>query len=119
MHGLSYTFEEYNGLGPPDADFTRVYANLVRGGKSDRKLVLDGEYLLVSKVLWLRPNIVLLCVPEGITSSFSNEVTLSTDGSDETVYTVLRSQADLAAAGDGHARTAPCSDGSKTVVSPP
>ena len=48
---LFYTVETYNGQGAVVSDFTRVYAHLERDGKTDKKLVLDGEYLIIGKVI--------------------------------------------------------------------
>jgi hypothetical protein len=87
---LFYTVEMYNGHGAASSDFTRVYAHLERDGKTDKKLVLDGEYLLVGKVTWVSANEVNLCISEGLTNSFRNEVTLSAGSLSKTIRTHLR-----------------------------
>src|ERR1700730_3928155 len=53
---LFYTVEMYNGHGAASSDFTRVYAHLEHDGKTDKKLVLDGEYLIIGKVIWVSVN---------------------------------------------------------------
>jgi hypothetical protein len=87
---LFYTVETYNGHGAASSDFTRVYAHVERDGKADKKLVLDGEYLLVGKVTWVSANEVNLCISEGLTNSFRNEVTLSAGSLSKTVRTHLQ-----------------------------
>lgn len=90
VEGLTYTVETYDGEGPVSADFTRVYAHLIREGEADRQLVVDGEYLTIAGVVWAEPSTVILCIPEGITNSFRNEVTLRANGASMAVHTVLR-----------------------------
>jgi hypothetical protein len=87
--GLFYTVETYYGHGPVDSDFTRVYAHLESNGKSTKMLVLDGEYLNVSKITWINRHEVTVCVPEGITNTFRNQVTLSLGHNSETIHTHL------------------------------
>jgi len=74
-NGVFYTVETF-GNGPLVSDFTRVYAHLERRGKSDKKLVIDGDYLEFSKITWNDPHDVTLCMKGGITNTFRNEVTL-------------------------------------------
>jgi hypothetical protein len=50
--GLWYTVETFHGHGPLDSDYTRIYAHFDRLEKSDRKLVLSGEYLEESDIYW-------------------------------------------------------------------
>lgn len=90
IDGLIYTVERFNGTGPASSDFTRVYVNLSRDNATDRQLVVDGEYLTISKAVWSSPNRVLLCVSDGITSSYRNEVTLHAGSASETIRTILR-----------------------------
>jgi len=72
-----YTVETFKGHGAADSDFTRVYAHLQRGGKTDKQLVVDGTYLELTKIVWKGPGDVLLCMKAGgITNTFRNEVTL-------------------------------------------
>lgn len=87
--GVFYTVE-YFGNGPLVSDFTRVYAHLERGGKSDKKLVIDGDYLEFSKIVWDSPHDVTLCMQRGTTNTFRNEVTLSAGNASETIYNHLR-----------------------------
>jgi hypothetical protein len=63
--GVFYTVETFNGHGAADSDFTRVYAHLERNGKSDKKLVVDGGYLEISKIIWTGPHDVTLCKQAG------------------------------------------------------
>jgi hypothetical protein len=88
--GLFYTVETFKGHGPVDADFIRVYAHLELNGETDRKLVLDGEYLDISKITWVDRDNVKLCLQGGFTNSFHNQVTLRVNGSpSETIHTHL------------------------------
>ena len=90
VQGLSLLIERYNGDGPASSDFTRVYARLERNGKIDKKLIIDGEYLTISKVSWSDPGTLSLCTSNGITNTFHNEVVLRSNGSSEKVHTVFR-----------------------------
>lgn len=90
VDGLFYTVETYNGHGPADADFTRVYAHLERNGRSDKQLVVDGGYLELSKITWVSPHDVTLCMKAGVTNSFRNEVTLSLDDTSITINNHLQ-----------------------------
>ncbi len=87
--GVFYTVETFNGHGAADSDFTRVYAHLDRDGKSDRKLVVDGTYLEISKITWTGPHDVTLCKQAGITNSFRSEVTLISGDTSETIHNHL------------------------------
>lgn len=87
--GVFYTVETFNGHGAADSDFTRVYAHLERNGKSDRKLVVDGTYLEISKIIWAGPHDVTLCKQAGITNSFRSEVTLISGDTSETIHNHL------------------------------
>lgn len=93
---LFYTVEMFNGHGAASSDFTRAYAHLERDGKTDKKLVLDGEYLLVAKVTWISANEVNLCVTDGFTNSFRNEVTLNAGSLSKRVRTHLQENCPLA-----------------------
>jgi hypothetical protein len=85
--GLFVTVETRYGRGAVSPDFTRIYAHLEGSGQSDKKLLLDGEYLQGTKVVWLKPSEVTLCVPEGYTESFRNYVTLRAGGISQTIHT--------------------------------
>ena len=90
---IFYTVETYNGHGAVVADSTDVYAHLERNGKVDKKLVLGGEYLLITKAIWHSPTEVTLCMPDGLTRSFRNQVTLDVnDGSSVTIRTHLQEE---------------------------
>jgi hypothetical protein len=90
MDGVFYTVETFNGHGAADADFTRVYAHLERNGKSDKKLVVDGTYLEISKIIWTGSHDVTLCKEAGITDSFRSEVTLISGDTSETIQNQLQ-----------------------------
>jgi hypothetical protein len=61
------------------------YAHLVNNGKTDRALVLDGEYLVIENLTWTNPKEVDICLSEGITNSFRNQVTLIAGNRSETL----------------------------------
>ena len=55
-------------------------------------LVLDGENLMVTKIIWNNSHDVTICLDGGITDTFRNEVTLIVgDGphDSETIYSHL------------------------------
>ena len=77
MGGVFLTVETRHGQGAISNDFTRIYAHFESEGKSDKELLLDGEYLEDTKVVWLNPSEVTFCVPSGSpTDHFANNVTL-------------------------------------------
>jgi hypothetical protein len=91
IQGLFYTVEIFKTAGPT-SDFTRVYAHLERAGKVKKMLVLDGENLIVGKIIWNNPHDATLCMGGGITDTFHNEVTLivgDTPDASETIYNHL------------------------------
>ena len=75
--GVFFTVEKNNGgPGPLGSDVTKVYAHLERHGKSTRILVLEGDSLSVSKVIWNTPHDDSICLDGGISDTFHNQVTL-------------------------------------------
>jgi hypothetical protein len=92
--GIFYTVETFNGSGPADPDFTRVYAHLQRDGKTDKKLVLDGGYLDIVPITWVSSHDVILCLNSGVTNSFRNEVTLTAGSASETIHNHLQEHCD-------------------------
>lgn len=89
--GLYYTVETSLGRGAISSDYTTVYAHLERDGKSDRKLVIDGEYLESTKIVWTSPHDAVLCLQSGsFTNSFRNEVTLTSGDTSETIHNHLQ-----------------------------
>lgn len=76
-NGVFYTVETFKA-GGPTSDTTKVYAHLERNGKHKKLLVLDGENLTVTKILWNSSHGATLCLDGGITNTFRNEVTLIT-----------------------------------------
>jgi len=90
--GLFYTVETFKN-GGPTSDATRVFAHLERNGKGKKLLVLDGENLTVTKIIWSNPHDATFCLDGGITNTFRNEITLivgDTPDDSETVYNHLR-----------------------------
>jgi len=87
--GLYLTVETFNGNGPVASDFTRVFANLDLYGDTTKQLVVDGEYLEISKVVWPEPGALTICINSGITNSFHNEVTLILGESSQTIHSIL------------------------------
>jgi hypothetical protein len=94
MEGVFYTVETFYGHGAADSDFTRVYAHLERNGESDKKLVVDGGYLEISKITWSGPHDVTLCKQSGTTSSFRRDVTLNSGDISETIHNHLQEHCD-------------------------
>ncbi len=93
--GLFYTVETSFGHGAISSDYTNVYAHLERNGKSDRKLVIGGEYLESIKITWTSSHDVMLCLhPGSFTDSFSNEVTLIVGDASETIHNHLQEHCD-------------------------
>lgn len=76
LPGLFATVETHYGRGAPAPDVTRVYVHLEADGKADKKLVLDGEYLEKTKVIWLNSHEVILCISDAYSyiDSFHNSV---------------------------------------------
>jgi hypothetical protein len=89
VDGVFYTVETYNGSGPVDPDFTRVYAHLERAGESVKKLVLDGSYLDIPQIKWADSHDVTVCMKSGVTNTFHSEVTLTSGGATETIHNRL------------------------------
>jgi hypothetical protein len=78
-------------ISPADSDFTRFYAHLVVGKKSDRVLLLDGAYLQDTKVQWRGHNQVTFCnIAEGYTHLFRNQIMLSVGQVSQTIRARLR-----------------------------
>ena len=91
MQGVFYTVELFKTAGPT-SDFTRVYAHFERAGKAEKMLVLDGENLTVTKIIWNNPHDATLCLDGGITNTFRSEVTLivgDAPDASETIYNHL------------------------------
>jgi hypothetical protein len=92
---LFYTIETWESHGPTLADFTRVYAHFERGGKADRQLVVDGDDLERTRIIWVGPVDANLCVPAGaITDSYRNELTLFAGDSSLTIRNHLKEHCD-------------------------
>lgn len=87
---LSIVVEDFGGDGPLSADMTRVYAVRKSGEKDIRQLIVEGEYLGLSKVEWRGDNqLILFISPDSMTSIFYNNVTLSDGRTSMKVHTTL------------------------------
>jgi hypothetical protein len=94
--GVFYTVETFKA-GGPTSDTTRVYAHMERHGKDKKLLVLDGENLTVTKIIWNNPHDATFCLNGGITNTFRNEVTLivgDTPDDSETIHNHLSEHCD-------------------------
>lgn len=83
-----YTVETSRGIGPTSSDYTRVYAHFSHGGKTTKKIVLSGENIENSAIIWISPTDVDMCVPDGLTDAFRNQVTLITGNDPSSSYTI-------------------------------
>jgi hypothetical protein len=82
-----YTIETYYGHGAVSNDFTNIYAHFPVGDKTDKQLVMHGEYLQGTKITWIDENNVAICIPDGaITSTFRNVVALNVGSVGETKH---------------------------------
>ena len=80
-----------HAVSPADSDFTRFYAHLVVGRRSDRVLLLDGQYLQDTKVQWHGQSRVTFCnIAEGYTLLFRNEITLGVGRVSQTIRARLK-----------------------------
>jgi hypothetical protein len=57
------------------SDETNIYA-VSKGNSRSRRLVLSGENLSIKKLAWKDSTNVVICLTEGITSHYSNLVTV-------------------------------------------
>jgi len=78
--------ETFDGSGPVDPDYTRVYAHFRHDGKTDKQLVMDGGYLDISQITWAGSHDATLCMRSGTPKSFHSEVTLTSKGASETIH---------------------------------
>lgn len=87
---LAIVVEDFGGDGPLSANTTRVYAVRKSGEKTIRQLIVEGEYLGLSRVEWKAADQLALTIsPESMTSSFYNNVTLSDGATSLKVHTTL------------------------------
>jgi hypothetical protein len=87
---LSIIVEDFGNDSPLSADSTRVYAVRKSGGKFIRKLIVEGEYLGLSRVEWKRIDELEVCIsPESMTSNFYNNITLSDGSTSMKIHTTL------------------------------
>jgi hypothetical protein len=87
--GLYYTVEDYYASGPA-SDTNKVYAHFDHDGKTAKLLVLEGENLTVTGIVWATPSDATLCVNDGITSLFRNEVTLFSGDASMSIHNHLQ-----------------------------
>jgi len=85
---IFYTVETSRGAGPVSNDYTSVYAHLSHGGKTTKQVVLSGEYIENATITWTSPTDVDICVLEGLTDTFRNQVTLITGDDPASSYTI-------------------------------
>ncbi len=109
--GVFITVETYHGHGAIDDDYTWIYAHLEAHGKSDRRLVLAGEYLESTAVMWASDSEVTFCIPDGYTDRYSNYVTLEAGEAWLTIHSHLRE--------DCSTRKTDAPGGTPSVVPPP
>ncbi|WP_348266809.1 hypothetical protein P8936_12905 [Edaphobacter paludis] len=83
-----YTVETYRGIGLATGDDTRVYAHFSHGGKSRKQVVLGGENIENLAIIWTSPTDVDMCVIDGLTDTFRNQVTLITGDDPSSSYTI-------------------------------
>ncbi len=85
------TVETSYALGPATSDFTKIYAHLEAKGRSDKELILDGQYLDKTKFVWESPSELTVCIADGgFTESFRNYITLRAGGISETIHSRLQ-----------------------------
>ena len=87
-NSVFYTKETSSGTGPVSADYTRVYAHFSNNGKTVRQLVISGEHIESASISWTSPNDVEICVDQGITDTFRNQVTLITGDTPSSSITI-------------------------------
>ncbi len=83
-----YTIETSYGSGAVSNDYTRVYAHFSLDRKSRKQVVLGGEYNENTAITWISPTDVEMCVREGLTDTFRNQVTLITGDDPSSSYTI-------------------------------
>jgi hypothetical protein len=87
-NSVFYTKETTAGTGPVSADYTRVYARISNNGRNAKQLVISGEYIENASITWTSPNDVEICIEQGITDTFRNEVTLITSDTPSSSITI-------------------------------
>ena len=87
LAGLFVTVEVSYGGGPAVGDVSNIYAHLDVNGRSDKQLILSGDYFQGTRVIWQSPSDVELCLSKGaLTDRYRNQVTLSVGDSLVTVH---------------------------------
>jgi hypothetical protein len=75
VEGVFYTVE-ISRAGGLASNTTRVYAHFQRYEKTKKVLILEGDDITVSRIVWNGPHDATLCLNGGFTNTFRNEVTL-------------------------------------------
>jgi hypothetical protein len=73
----SIIVEMYDGQGAISSNYANVYLMARHENKSSRLLILSGEYLVLSNVIWINNSEVYLCMSAGSTATFRNEATIT------------------------------------------
>jgi hypothetical protein len=85
---IFYTVETSRGIGPVSSDYTRVYAHFSHGGKTTKQVVLGGGDIENSAIIWTSQTDVDMCILDGLTDTFRNQVTLITGDDPSSSYTI-------------------------------
>ena len=89
--GVYYTVETWTGEGAIVNNWTEVNAHLKRGGRSDKKLVLEVSNADDTKIVWINSYEARICIPAGgVTATFRNQVTLADGDASVTLHNQLR-----------------------------
>jgi hypothetical protein len=91
------TVETFHGAGAISSDFTNIYAHFSQDGKATKQLILGGEYLESADITWTGQDVMAICLREGFTDEFHNEVTLIIDRTSRTLYAFLKESCSVAA----------------------
>ena len=90
MAGVSIRAETFYGRCAVCSDNTNIYAVSTRAGREARQLILTGEYLQDAGYRWDGVRHLVICLTDGYTGEFHNEVTLETgDGAALRVHSSL------------------------------
>ena len=92
VKGIYYTVEDYSPVS--GSATSRVYAHFGRTGKAATRLVLEGEKLTIRRVTWTSQDHVTLCVDGGTSTTFHDEITLSSEDNSITLYNKLKEHCD-------------------------
>ena len=88
--GVFYTMETWTGEGAIVNDHTEVYAHFERRGRFEKQLVLEGENIDDTRIVWISGDVARVCLYGGVTTLFHNEVTLRAGDASITLHNQLR-----------------------------